>query len=465
MDQQLARLVEAFERHARGPAAIIVAGDHGEGLGDRGESLHGNLLYQSTMHVPMVLVGPGMPAETVDRPVSTRRIFHTILDLAGIQAEGSLRTNWQDVVLGEAMKPFLEYGWLPQMMVVDGPLKGILAGRLESYDVINDPGETQDLGGGVSLSPVARKALEEYPVPSREASRPPENLSDEARRNLASLGYVAATAQPVVRKDAPRPVDMVHLFDAMERAAGLFVAERYAEAIPLFEKILAQDPHNLDAALRLATSYSSTGQRPRAQEAFRKASQIAPDSPDVRVYLALHYAQGTDSEQNEAAPVLEKILADNPDRLPVVEALARIRARQGRTADAIGLYQKAYASRAPTPAEAIRLAQLAMSAQQTPLAIEWFEKARSQQGPAFSHDVELGVVYLAARRLPEARDALDRVPASDPEYPMALFKRAQVSVLLNEPDSSARIAKARQHADATTRPLIAQERLFQPPSR
>jgi hypothetical protein len=48
---------------------------------------------------------------------------------------------------------------------------------------------------------------------------------------------------------------------------------------------------------------------------------------------------------------------------------------------------------------------------------------------------------------------------------MALFKRAQVSVLLNEPDSSARIAKARQHADATTRPLIAQERLFQPPSR
>ena len=44
---------------------------------------------------------------------------------------------------------------------------------------------------------------------------------------------------------------------------------------------------------------------------------------------------------------------------------------------------------------------------------------------------------------------------------MALFKRAQVSVLLGEPDQAARIAAARQHADATTGPLIARERLFE----
>jgi hypothetical protein len=42
-----------------------------------------------------------------------------------------------------------------------------------------------------------------------------------------------------------------------------------------------------------------------------------------------------------------------------------------------------------------------------------------------------------------------------------LFKRAQVSVLLHEPDALARIALARQKADATTRELIAKERLFQ----
>ena len=63
---------------------------------------------------------------------------------------------------------------------------------------------------------------------------------------------------------------------------------------------------------------------------------------------------------------------------------------------------------------------------------------------AFGHDLELGVLYLDARRLPEARDALDRVPPATRGYPMALFKRAQVSVLLREPDQAARIDAARR---------------------
>ena len=60
VDEQLGRLVEAFERSALGPVAIVVVGDHGEGLGDHGESQHGNLVYDATMHVPLVLVGPGV---------------------------------------------------------------------------------------------------------------------------------------------------------------------------------------------------------------------------------------------------------------------------------------------------------------------------------------------------------------------------------------------------------------------
>ena len=51
------------------------------------------------------------------------------------------------------------------------------------------------------------------------------------------------------------------------------------------------------------------------------------------------------------------------------------------------------------------------------------------------HDLELGVLYLADRQFEKARDALDRVPSTSPGYPMALFKRAQVSVLLHEPDA------------------------------
>jgi tetratricopeptide (TPR) repeat protein len=159
--------------------------------------------------------------------------------------------------------------------------------------------------------------------------------------------------------------------------------------------------------------------------------------------------------------MLERIVNEEPDRLPPLEALAVIRERQDRIEDAIALRQKIYTMRAATRAELLRLAQMEMALGQTAPAIDSFEKARAQQGNAFANDLELGVLYLAAGKFSEARDALDRVKPAHPQYPMALFKRAQVSVLLHEPDAQARIAKARANADAMTRVLIDRERLFQ----
>jgi len=101
-----------------------------------------------------------------------------------------------------------------------------------------------------------------------------------------------------------------------------------------------------------------------------------------------------------------------------------------------------------------------MDAGQTSEAIAAFERARALQPAAFTDDLELGVLYLAAARYADARGALDRVLAERPSDAMALFKRAQVSVLLSEPDRAVRIALAREKADATTAALIAQERLF-----
>jgi len=269
---------------------------------------------------------------------------------------------------------------------------------------------------------------------------------------------VSAGAAPAVRKDAPRPADMRRLFDLLETASTLFVQQKYFEVIPLLEKILAADPHNLDAALRLATAHSMLGHEKPALAAFAKAAEILPGSQDVRTYLGLHYVRAR--QWQKAAPLLEQVVAESPDRLPAVEALAQVREQQGRLEEALTLRQQVYAAREPAAEELVQLGQLAMSVGKTPLAIEAFERARGLQGTAFTHDLELGVLYLAARRFAEARDALDRVPSSHPEYPMALFKRAQVSVLLNEPDQRDRIEAARRRADGTTRELIAKERLF-----
>ena len=458
MDASLGRLVSAFEAHAPGEKAVILAGDHGEGLGEHGEALHGNLLYQATMRVPLVVSGPGLEPGPVDAPVSVRRVFHTILDLAGLDPSDSLRTSRGEVVLGEAMKPFLNYGWQPQTMAVEGRHKSILAGRLEMYDVVGDPGETRDLADEAQR-PLVPAALRDYPVPSPGAARPTAALDADARRALASLGYVSAAAAPVVRKGAPRPADMTRLFDALERASDLFVREEYAAVVPVLEQILAADAFNLDAVLRLATAHSALGHDAKALAAFRRAQELAPRSADVGMYLGLHLAKGRDWER--AIPLLEQAALEFPDRVPALEGLAGIRERQGRIDDAIDLRRRLAVLRPPAAAELVRLGDLAMSRGSTQIALEAFEAARAQQGGAFARDLELGLLYMDAHRLDDARAALDRVPLSHPEYPVALFKRAQLSVMLDEPDKAARIAAARRGADAATRELIARERLFQ----
>ena len=440
MDEQLGRLTQAFEQHVAGPVAIVIVADHGEGLGEHGEAQHGNLLYQATMHVPLVIVGPGVQAGTSDLTVSSRRVYHTILDWAGIDAAHSLLAKTEDrspksdgseVVLGEAMKPFLEYGWQPQVMAVAGRDKAILAGRVETYDLVADPGEAHDLGSGTALLPGVRKALEDYPVPSPATARAADSLDEEAKRRLASLGYISSGAAPVVRKDAPRPADMTALMDVIERASGLFADGHYAECIPLFERVLAADPHNIDAALRLASAHSALGHDDKAIEMFQRAAAISPASQDVRTYLGLHYARVKDWDR--AAALLEQVVKESPDRATAVDGLATVTAAQG---------------------------ERAMEAGRTDEAIAAFERSRTLRPSAFTHDLELGVLYLAARRFEDARSALDRWLAAHPDDPMALFKRAQVSVLLKEPDASARIELAKKRADAVTRPLVERERLF-----
>ncbi len=429
VDAQMADLMASFRAAAAAAgreAALIVVSDHGEGLGDHGEALHGHLVYQPTMHVPLAMSGPGLAPGSVHSPVSVRRLFHTILDWAGQPSAESLRAAdvTREVVIGEAMKPYLQYGWQPQIMAIDGTTKAILAGPVEVYDLAADPGETRDLKTGASLPAPLRSALDDYPVPSLAPPASAGAVDAAAREKLASLGYVAATSAPVVRRDAPRPVDMAPLFPLLDQASTLFVQARYREVIPVLRRILAADPNHLDATLRLATAHSRLGNGPAAQEMFVKAAALAPDSWDVKLYYALHLADSP--RWKEAVPVLEAVVAREPARVAAVEGLARLR----------------------------------MQLQDTPGATRLFEQLRDLQGEAFSYSLELGVLYQAAGRFADAARTLDRVPPSHPGYPMALFKRAQVSVLLNEPDRAARIAAARRHADGTTRGLIERERLF-----
>jgi len=101
-----------------------------------------------------------------------------------------------------------------------------------------------------------------------------------------------------------------------------------------------------------------------------------------------------------------------------------------------------------------------MTLHDTKGAIRAFETARTMLDDQFRFHLELGILYMADQRFNDAAVSLDSVSRLHPAYAMALFKRAQAIVLLDEADRENRVRQAWQQADQTTRPLIENERLF-----
>lgn len=84
VDSLLARLF-AHERLARAVAAVTA--DHGEALGEAGVYFGHDGLSRSTLAVPLILAGPGVPAgQVVDQGVHLGDISRTLLDIAGLSA-------------------------------------------------------------------------------------------------------------------------------------------------------------------------------------------------------------------------------------------------------------------------------------------------------------------------------------------------------------------------------------------
>jgi arylsulfatase A-like enzyme len=64
---------------------VVVAGDHGESLGEHGRFGHGFAMYESILHVPLVVSGPGVASHrVVTDVVGLVDLAPTVLELAGI---------------------------------------------------------------------------------------------------------------------------------------------------------------------------------------------------------------------------------------------------------------------------------------------------------------------------------------------------------------------------------------------
>ncbi|HET6612527.1 MAG TPA: sulfatase-like hydrolase/transferase, partial [Kofleriaceae bacterium] len=143
-----------------GKVAVAITSDHGEGLGSHGITHHSGSLYNSEIHVPLVIAGPGIKPQRLSTPVSVVDLAPTLLDLAGFVPPGMPAMD------GESLLPLLR-GQVPDdidsgrafaAMIPDHSTRksarAVIAGRhklisedgaFELYDYIADPGETHDL--------------------------------------------------------------------------------------------------------------------------------------------------------------------------------------------------------------------------------------------------------------------------------------------------------------------------------
>ena len=80
------RAMKVYDR-----ATIIFLSDHGEGLGDHGEQEHGLFLYTETTHVPLTIKIPGSKARRIAAPVQHIDLAPTILDVVKAQKPAGLK--------------------------------------------------------------------------------------------------------------------------------------------------------------------------------------------------------------------------------------------------------------------------------------------------------------------------------------------------------------------------------------
>ena len=203
---------------------LIVCADHGEHLGEKQLMGHSISLYNTLVHVPLIIRSPDgdFPRDsTVDHVVSTRRIFHTALSAAGCatpseQAYSLAQSATSDpdegriFALGVTPQNLLNvmqrrHPELIQLRHCDQPRRAVWSDRykliqtgdneLELYDIFDDPDENLNLR---DILPEQVELLQTYLQnftgqlhPNETNTETNEIYSDpQVYRRLHDLGYL-----------------------------------------------------------------------------------------------------------------------------------------------------------------------------------------------------------------------------------------------------------------------------------
>ena len=274
-DAQLARLLAFLERRGLlNKTVIVVIGDHGESLGEHGESTHGFFAYQSVLEVPFAILAPPerrIPARRVADVVRSVDVAPTVLDLLNLPAADTFDgTSLVPLMNGavrelnleaysEAMYPRYHFGWSELRALTAGRFKYIDAPRPELYDLEQDPQETRNLyAARQPLADRMSNALRALGDTSAATASPGIEGDADARERLAALGYVGTFSTNLSRAPSllADPKDKVEMFNLITRAReALQAADGSSSGLEMLQEVTRKDPEVIDAWLLMGNEY------------------------------------------------------------------------------------------------------------------------------------------------------------------------------------------------------------------
>lgn len=369
MDAQINRLFEALKTDDLwDDTALVVCGDHGEGLGDHGEPAHGILLYESTTRVPFLIHLPGQKkgmshAETVSL-VDLAPTVASVVKMGGEfdgksllpLLEGTAGTGEERYAYIESLEGFFRSGWSPIYALVQGPWKFIEAPRPELYDVVADPGETANvIDRFPEIAGHFRDRLAMMIPEETLRSGPSPALSDEEHEALARLGYVAGNPAHGLDR-GKNPADLIHLAEVHQQALSAFQAGRMEKAARLFRRELEEDSQSPLIHRYLGASLAERNPH-EAERHFRRAIELRSDFEEPYVDLCLLLErQGRIPELLEAARTGIENTPDTTGRLHFFRASGSLRTRGFSRAVQNDLEQAIVRGRSPKNAYRLRAA-------------------------------------------------------------------------------------------------------------
>ncbi len=345
-DAQVGRLLQRLtDRGLNEKTLIVLMADHGESLGEHGEYTHGVFLYESTMHIPLIVAGPGISAgQSVDQQVRSIDIMPTVADFLAIppgsRVQGTslmpllasqkhVPTNYSYM---ETLYPKTGMGWSELRGMRTDQWKLIVAPKPELYRMGEDPAEKQNVKDRypADADHLQKKIWEVAGAPSSLENVERQPVDDETLRQLQSLGYVSAGTRHGLKIDmsGPDPKDRVEVLGVLERSAELMQRDRFQAAIPMLKSIQARDPANPAIYQKLGVCLERTGHFRKAIDVYQAAIKNHAETDRTYASIGNNFVQLGRLE--EAAAALEKAAETNPASLQNLVNLAGIYLQLGK---------------------------------------------------------------------------------------------------------------------------------------